>query len=446
MKSVSRTSRDSFGSSFGVLVALAGSAVGLGNLWRFPYLVGQNGGAAFIIVYLVSCFVLVLPIFMAESIIGRRTRLSTFGAMKKLAPGTPWKWLGLLTVFAPIIILSYYSVVGGWSIGYLWQSVTAGFHADAIGTVSSAFGKFIASPGRPLLFHTLFLLGCAWIVSAGVKSGIEKFSKFCLPVLFVLVVVIAVYSVSLPGSQKGVSYLFKPDFSKVTLQTCLDALGQSFFSLSLGMGIVITYSSYISRKENVLATGVGTAVSDLLFAILAGFAIMPAVFAAGIEPGAGAGLIFETLPFIFSKMGATMPVLCSIAAILFFVTILFAALTSCMSLVEVGVAYLIEEKHIRRGWACLWVFLAAWGVGVLSSLHGKFFDFLDMFSSNFLLTVGGLLCVLFVGWRMKKADVEDEFTNGGSLPLNKKTFKVVYFIVRYVAPIAVTIIFVTNFL
>ncbi|MDT3356077.1 MAG: sodium-dependent transporter [Bacteroidota bacterium] len=441
-----KTKRENFGGRAAVIMALAGSAIGLGNIWRFPYMVGENGGAAFVLVYIFATLLISLPIFLAETVIGRRSGANCRGAMEKLAPCSFWKWFGYLSVITPMIIVSYYSVVGGWSLNYLWKACTLSFIRSTPEQIGGMFGDLVSSVWTPIVFHTIFLGLSVLVVAFGVKGGIERVSKFCLPVLFLLIVMISIYSLSLPGSKAGVEYLLKPDFTKLSPRSCAAAMGQSFYSLSLGMGIVITYSSYISRKENVLATGVGTAVSDLLFAILAGFAIMPAVFAAGIEPGAGAGLIFETLPFIFSKMGATMPVLCSIAAILFFVTILFAALTSCMSLVEVGVAYLIEEKHIRRGWACLWVFLAAWGVGVLSSLYGKFFDFLDMFSSNFLLTVGGLLCVLFVGWRMKKADVEDEFTNGGSLPLNKKTFKVVYFIVRYVAPIAVTIIFVTNFL
>ena len=441
-----KTKRENFGGRAAVIMALAGSAIGLGNIWRFPYMVGENGGAAFVLVYIAATLLISLPIFLAETVIGRRSGANCRGAMEKLAPASGWKCFGYLSVITPMIIVSYYSVVGGWSLNYLWKACTLSFLHSSPEQISGMFGELTSSVWTPILFHTLFLGLSVIIVALGVKGGIERVSKFCLPVLFLLIVMIAVYSLSLPGSKAGVEYLLKPDFSKLSPRSCAAAMGQSFYSLSLGMGIVITYSSYISRKEDIMVTGVGTAVSDLLFAILAGFAIMPAVFAAGIEPGAGAGLIFETLPFIFSKMGMTMPILCSIAAILFFVTILFAALTSCMSLIEVGVAYLIEEKHIRRGWACLWVFLGTWVVGVMTSLYGKFFDFLDMFSSNFLLTIGGLLCVIFVGWKMKRSDVEDEFTNGGSLACNRRAFKAVYFIIRYVAPIAVAVIFVTNFL
>ena len=228
--------RELFGGRGAAILAMAGSAIGLGNIWRFPYMVGQTGGAAFIILYLVCCLLLSLPIFLAEAVIGHRTHAGTFGALEQLAPGTKWKWLGLLTVLSPLVILSYYSVVGGWSMDYLWRSLTAGFHADAIGTVSSEFGGFIASPWAPLLCHTLFLGGCAWIVSAGVKSGIEKFNKVTMPLLFVLIVVIMGYSLTLPGSAAGVSYMLKPDFSKITPSAVAAAMGQSFFSLSLGVG------------------------------------------------------------------------------------------------------------------------------------------------------------------------------------------------------------------
>ncbi len=448
--------RELFGGRSAAILALAGSAIGLGNIWRFPYMVGQTGGAAFIIIYLASCLLLSLPIFLAEAIIGHRTHAGTFGAMEQLAPGTKWKWLGLLTVLSPLIILSYYSVVGGWSIGYLWQSVTAGFHADAIGSVSSAFGKFIASPGRALLFHTLFLGGCAWIVSAGVKSGIEKFNKITMPLLFVLIVIILVYAVSLPGARAGVTYLVKPDFSKITPSAVAAAMGQSFFSLSLGVGTILTYSSYIHKKENILVTGLGTVGFDLLFALIAGFAIMPAVFAAGIEPGAGPGLIFETLPYIFAKMGATAPWLSAVVAVLFFVTIVFAAFTSAISMYEVGVAYLVEQKHYTRYRATVVIFLATWTLGALCSLSFgpladvklfglTIFNFCDRLTSNFLMTFGGLLFVLFVGWKMDRRAVRDEFTCGGTVRFNCVVFDAFWFLLRYIAPVAIVIIFLTNF-
>ena len=447
--------RENFGSRMAVIMAMAGSAIGLGNLWRFPYLVGQNGGAAFVVIYIMATLIISLPIFFAESVVGRRSRANCRGAMERLAPGTKWKWTGILVVFTPLWIVSYYSVVGGWSLEYLIQALRLDFIHTAPEAMTGTFESFISRTWAPLACHLAFLLVTVTIVALGVKSGIEKFSKACLPVLFVLVVVIAVYAISLPGAQRGVTYLLKPDFSKVTLDTCLDALGQSFYSLSLGMGIIITYSSYVSKEENLLVSGVGTAISDLLFALLAGLAIMPAVFAAGIEPGSGPGLIFDTLPYIFSQMGLQMPWISSAAAILFFVTILFAALTSSVSLIEVGVAYLTEEKGMKRGGACALLFLLTGAAGVLCSLSFgplsgvkvfglSLFDFADTFASNVLLTVGGLLVVLFVGWKMSRADVYDEFTNGGTKKANVLCFKFFYFLIRYVAPIGVAVLFISN--
>ena len=440
-----------------VIMAMAGSAIGLGNLWRFPYLVGQDGGAAFIVVYVLFSIVISLPIFFAESIVGRRSGKNCRGAFVALAPDSKWRFLGFLMVFTPMWIVSYYSVVGGWSLDYLVQALRLEFTHQAPEALNGSFARFIARPWLPVGCHLAFLAATVAIVALGVKSGIEKFSKICLPLLFILVVLIAVYSISLPGAQKGVAYLLKPDFSKLTLDSCLDALGQSFFSLSLGMGIVITYSSYVSKKENLLVAGAGTAVSDLMFAMLAGFAIMPAVFAASIEPGSGPGLIFDTLPFIFSQMGQTMPWLSAIAAILFFLTVLFSALTSSVSLIEVGVAYLTEERGMKRGWACALLLVTTGVVGALCSLSFgpqadrtilgmSRFDFFDTVASNVLLTIGGLLVVLFVGWKMSREDVRDEFTNGGTKVWNARLFGFFYFLIRYVAPVGVVILFISNLL
>ena len=449
--------RENFGSRMAVIMAFAGSAIGLGNIWRFPYLVGQDGGAAFVVIYVLATLIISLPIFFAESVVGRRTGANCRGAFISLGKGTAWPYLGFLMVFTPLWIVSYYSVVGGWSLEYLVQALRLDFIHTSPEMMSGSFERFISRTWDPLGFHLAFLAVTVTIVALGVKSGIEKFSKICLPILFALVVLIAVYSLTLPGAQKGVAYLFRPDFSKVTIGTCLDALGQSFYSLSLGMGIIITYSSYVSKKENLMASGAGTAVSDLLFAILAGVAIMPAVFAAGIEPGSGPGLIFDTLPYIFARMGLNMPWISSIAAILFFLTILFAALTSSISLIEVGVAYLTEERGFKRGWACLFLFVITGVLGGLCSLSFGpladvkvfdmgLFDLFDTVASNVLLTVGGLLVVLFVGWKMPKADVFDELTNGGTKRRNVRLFNFFYFLIRYVAPVGVAVLILSNLL
>lgn len=443
--------REHFGSGAAAVMAMAGSAIGLGNIWRFPYMVGQNGGAAFIIVYLLAAFFLSLPILLSESIIGRATHANTFGAMEKLAPGTRWKWLGFLTVISPLIILSYYSVVGGWSIEYLIKAAGSGFDEE----VSSLFGEFIVKPWAPLICHTLFLLLTMAVVSAGVKSGIERFNRVSLPLLFILIVVIMVYSLTLPGAYAGVSYLLKPDFSKITPSVVAAAMGQSFFSLSLGVGTILTYSSYMKHSENLFSSGLGTAAFDLLFALIAGFAIMPAVFAAGIEPGAGPGLIFETLPYIFANMGAAAPWLSRTVSILFFLTIVIAALTSSISMCEVGVAYLVEERGMSRAKASLLVFAGTWLLGALCSLSfgplsgfhlfGRtIFDFCDHLTSDYLMTFGSLLFVLFVGWKMPRMTVWNEFTGGGSLRGNVRLFGVVWFLIRYVAPLVILTIFVTN--
>lgn len=447
------TQRESFGTPFAAVLAMAGSAIGLGNIWRFPYMVGQNGAAAFIIVYLLCMLFLALPILLCESIIGRSTQQGTFGALESLAPGSKWKWLGLLTVLSPLIILSYYSVVGGWSIEYFGQSVLRGFSLDA----DTAFDSFISSTWMPLACHTAFLLLTALIVLKGVKSGIEKFNNISMPVLFVTIVAIAIYSLSLPGAWDGVAYLIRPDFSKIDGKAITSAMGQSFFSLSLGVGTILTYSSYMKKDAGLLRSGAGTAGFDLLFAIISGFAIMPAVFAADIEPDAGPTLIFETLPFIFAKMGAASPVLSRMVSALFFFIIVVAALTSSISMYEVGVTHLTERKGFSRRKAVAVIFLGTWTLGVLCSLSfgpladvqlfgNSIFSFCDKLTSNFLMTFGGLLFVIFVGWKMPKELVYNEFTNNGSLTFSSRIFGAVHFLIRYIAPLVIITIFATNFL
>ena len=295
------------------------------------------------------------------------------------------------------------------------------------------------------------------VVVFGIKGGIEKFSKICIPLLFFLILVITVYSLSLPGASKGVSYLVKPDFSKVTIHTFIDALGQSFFSLSLGMGIIITYSSFVNKKENLMVAGLGTSVSDLLFAYLAGFAVMPAVFAAGMEPSSGAGLVFDTLPYIFSQMAVHMPVFSAVAAILFFLAIFIAAITSSVSLIEVGVDYLTTTHKMKRGWACALLFGICGVAGILCSLSFgplsqiklmglSIFDFADNVASDVLLMLGSLIAVILAGWVMPKKVLFRELTNGGSKHGNVKIFPVVYILLRYVAPIGILTLILSSML
>ena len=443
--------RDSFGSRFGALVAMAGSAVGLGNLWRFPYLVGENGGAAFIIVYILMSFLICLPIFICEFVVGRRSQENAYSAFRDLSGGSWWKYVGVMTVLVPIVVTSYYSVVGGWSVEYLFKSFTFSFtHGGSQAAISTMFGDFVSSPWLPLAAHTVFLLTTAVIVAAGIKGGIEKFSKVMMPVLFVIVLGIAIYSMTLPGAKAGLNYLFSPDFSKIDSKACAAALGQAFFSLSIGFGTIMTYASYVSKKENIMFQSTATAVSDLTFALIAGVAIMPAVFAFGLDPQSGPGLVFETLPYVFSQMPAG-----GVVAILFFVALLVAAITSSISMFEVGVAYLVEEKKLQRVGASAIIFAICWVLGAFCSLSfgplsdlklfGRtIFDFFDNLSSNVLMTLGSLLTVLFVGWRLKKTDIYDEFTNGGTIGANVRIFGVLWFLIRYVAPLAIIVIFVSG--
>ena len=442
--------RDSFGSRFGAIVAMAGSAVGLGNLWRFPYLVGENGGAAFIIVYILLSFLICLPIFVSEFVIGRRSQKNAYAAFRDLSGGSEWRWVGLFTVIVPLIVLSYYSVIGGWSVEYLLKSLSFSFSDASRITMNTMFTDFVSSTWAPLATHTVFLLFTTLIVIVGIKDGIEKFSKVMMPLLFIIVVAIAIYSLMLPGASAGVDYLFRPDFSKIDAKACASALGQAFFSLSLGFGTIMTYASYVSKGDNIMTQSAATAISDLMFALIAGVAIMPAVFAFGIDPQAGPGLVFETLPYIFGQMPAG-----GLIAILFFAALLVAALTSSISMLEVAVAYLVEEKKFSRVWACITLFVICWIVGALCSLSfgplshiringGNLFDFFDSLSSNVLMTLGSLFTVLFVGWRLKRTDIYDEFTNGGTLSTNARIFGVLWFLIRYICPLAIISIFMVG--
>jgi NSS family neurotransmitter:Na+ symporter len=392
-----------------------------------------------------------LPIFVSEFVVGRRSQKNAFAALRDLSNGSAWRWVGLFTIIVPLVVLSYYSVIGGWSIEYLLKSVTFSFTGgESQSAFSTMFTDFVSSAWGPLIAHTGFLLVTTLIVIVGIKDGIEKFSKVMMPMLFFIVIGIAIYSVTLPGAKAGLDYLFTPDFSKIDAKAVASALGQAFFSLSLGFGTIMTYASYVDKKENIMFQSTSTAVSDLMFALIAGIAIMPAVFAFGISPQAGPGLVFETLPYVFGQMPAG-----GFIAILFFVALLVAALTSSISMLEVAVAYLVEEKNFSRVAACLVLFAICMVIGVLCSLSfgpladfkiaGRtIFDFFDHLSSNVLMTLGSLIVVLFVGWKMKKPDVFDEFTNGGTLRGNVRLFRILWPLLRYVAPIAILVIFISN--
>ncbi len=434
--------RDSFASSFGVLVAMAGSAVGLGNLWRFPYLVGENGGAAFILIYLGFVILAGMPVMLAEFIIGRRGQASARGAFQKLAPGTHWGIVGVLGVICCLCILSFYSVVGGWCTEYLFKSVCFDFTEGDPENLKTLFSSFSSSVWLPILCHTIFLALTAGVVVAGIQNGIEKFSKVMMPLLFLIIIGIAIRSMTLPGSGSGLRFLFEPNWSKVTSQTFLAALGQAFFSLSLGSCMVVTYASYVKKDANIISLSTQTAVADTLFAIIAGCAIMPAVFAFGISPGEGPDLVFVTLPHIFSQMP-----LGGVIAIFFFVALLLAALTSSIAMLEVIVAFCIEQFNMKRKVAVALVFCGVWILGCLCSLSfgplsnwrvlGKtIFELFDFLSANFLMLIGGLLIVIFAGWKLGKAVVFDEITNGGTHHVPAWLLKTILFLIRFMAPAA----------
>ena len=442
--------RDSFASGLGVLAAMAGSAVGLGNLWRFPYLVGTNGGAAFIIIYLAFVFLLALPIMYSEFIIGRRSQANVFSAYKVLAPGTKWCTVGLIYVLASLFIISFYCLVGGWTINYFWKAISFQFNVADTSVLGGMFNSTVTSSVEPLVFMLIFLGITALIVMAGIKDGIERYTKIMMPMLFIIVVMVAIRSMTLPGAGAGLEFLFKPDFSKVTGNTLLNALGQAFFSLSIGCGTIMTYGSYVNKKENIAGLSAETAITDTTFAIIAGLAIMPAVFAFGISPAEGPGLVFVTLPYIFAQLpfGAFL-------AILFFFMLFIAAITSSISQLEVIVSYLKEEFNMSRKLAIFLSLAVIVIFGVLCSLSQgtladvkifglNFFDFFDQTSANIFLPLGGFFAVIFVGWKMKKPDVVDEFTSGGTRKLNKFFVNFSYYSIKYLAPIVVAVVLISG--
>jgi NSS family neurotransmitter:Na+ symporter len=413
-------------------------------------MVGNNGGAAFIIIYLLFVILLCLPIMFSEFIIGRRTQSNVFGAINKLAPKSPFLSIGVISVVASICIMAFYSVVGGWTLEYIFKSFSPDFLTSNSANLESQFKEASTSSLVPIATHLLFLGLSALIVVAGIKNGIEKYSKILMPALFFLVMLLAIRSMTLDGSSAGIKFLFYPDFSKITGATLIAALGQAFFSLSLGMGCIITYGSYVKKNENLFKVSLMTVAADTGFAILAGLAVMPAVFAFGISPGQGPSLVFITLPQIFAQLPFG-----NVIAIAFFFILFIAAITSSISLLEVIVAYFTEELKLTRKAAVLIAFSIIGVFGTLSSLSngvladvkifGKtFFDLFDYTSSNILLPVGGLLVVMFVGWRMKKADVLDELTNGGSIAIGGIVLKWVMFTIKFLAPVAIALVLLSS--
>jgi len=441
--------RGAFASKIGVVLATAGSAVGLGNIWRFPYETGMNGGAAFIVIYLLCLLLLGLPAMLCEFIVGRRARRNATRAYG----GWPWKAVGYVGVVTGFLIMGFYSVVAGWTLQYIVASAAGQLDGDS-GYIHQYFADFIAHPWKSAAWTVIFVLLTHIIIVRGVQRGIEKASKVMMPVLFVLLLVLVVCSLSLPGSLKGVEFLLRPDFSKVTPATFFDALGQTFFSLSTGMACLVTYASYFNRDVRLMRSGVQIAVIDTLVAILAGLVIFPAAFAVGVQPDAGPSLIFITLPNVFRQAFSSMPLLGWLMSVIFYVLLMLAALTSIISMHETPTAFVAEELGMERRGAARLVTLLAMILGALCALSVgpmpglrlfdmPLFDFLDYITANVLLTLGGLCTLLYVGWVMPSSAVVRQLTNRGTL--RARYLPVFLFVVRWVAPLGMLFIFLHQF-
>jgi NSS family neurotransmitter:Na+ symporter len=440
--------RPTFGSRLGVIFATVGSAVGLGNVWRFPYILGSNGGAAFLLIYFLCALLLGLPVMIAEFYIGRHSKRNVVGAFKTIAPDTKWLLVGYNGVLAAFLILGFYFVIAGWTFEYVFQSIMSSFEGKSTDDFDTEFRLFSSDIYRPLLCTLLFIAITHFIITTGVKKGIERSSILLMPLLFFILIVLCIRSVTLPGAMAGVEFLFKPDFSKINSSVLLSAMGQAFFSLSVGMGCLITYSSYFGKKTNLQRTAFEVTVIDTLVAVLAGVMIFPAVFSFGIEPTAGVELVFITLPNVFGKLP-----LGNLWACIFFLLLSVAALTSTISLHEVATVYLHEERKITRSKAAFIVTLSVTVLAVLSSLSFGimknftvfgliFFDLLDYITAKLMLPLGGMFISIFVGWRIDKKILKTELTNRGTVSFY--FFNIYSFLLKYIAPIAIGFIFLNE--
>ena len=451
------TDRTGFGSKLGVILATAGSAVGLGNVWRFPYMAGENGGAVFIIIYLACVLLLGIPCMISEFIVGRHGQSNTARAYSKLSGGSPWKLVGYMGVLTGFLITGYYAVVTGWCLQYIWAS----FFGQLQGTpdnFKTYFAELSSDPVRPVLW-TFVMLGVAYlIIEHGVRDGIEKASKMMMPTLFILLLIIVVASCMLPNAGKGIEFLFKPDMSKMTGDVFLSALGQSFYSLSIAMGCLCTYASYFSRYTNITTSATQIAIIDSVVAILAGLMIFPAAFSVGVNPDSGPSLIFITLPNVFSQAFGAIPIVGYFVSLLFFVLLSLAGLTSLMSLHEVSTAFFQEEFTLSRKKAALIVTISTAISGAFCSLSlgatdilvfgGKaLFDWFDFITGQIFLPVVGFLTCIFIGWFVPHKVVREEFTNWGTLRSEwyARLFHIYLFLVKYICPMAILFIFLHQF-
>lgn len=439
--------RATLGGKLSAVLVAAGSSVGLGNIWRFPYVAGDNGGGAFLVIYILCVLLLGLPIMVAEFSVGRASHRNAVGAYRALAP--KWSFLGYNGVVAAFLILGFYFVVSGWTAEYMVHSVTGSLaRYTTADEYKSVFENFIQNPWRPVLYTALFVLATHFVIAMGVQKGIERSAKVLMPLLFVILIALSIHSLLMPGGEEGLRFLFRPDFSKVTPSTVLTALGQAFFSLSIGLGCLVTYASYFKNDTNITHTALQVAFIDTLVAVLAGLVIFPAVFSVGIEPTAGPSLVFVTLPAIFNTLPLSM-----VWSTIFFLLLVIAALTSTISLHEVLTVYVQEEWHLSRR-AAAWIVTGACIVlGAAASLSlgawqwlqlgGKsFFDLLDFVTANIMLPAGGFFICIFTGWVLDRRFMPAELTNHGALRLH--LWPLLGMLLRWVCPVVILLIFLDN--
>ncbi len=437
--------RGQFTTRIGAIAATVGSAVGLGNIWRFPYETGQHGGAAFIAIYLLCVIIMGVPVIVAEFIVGRKTHKNVCGALRELAPGKKLHWFSGICIAASIMIISFYSVVCGWIVEYLTKAISGGLSSGSTEDYSTMFGAFVTNPYRSVLWTVLFLLANYLVLKRGLKKGIERVANVMMPMLFILLIVFCVNSLMQPGAGEGIKFLFSPDFSAITPRVAIGAMGQAFFSLSLGLSCLLTYSSYFKDSDSLVKNATTVAILDTLVAVLAGIMIFPVVFSYGMTPEQGPKLIFEVLPAIFQQMPGGY-----VLAVLFFFLLFMASITSTISMSEISIAYFSEELKMSRnqasmlntGIAIVLGSLCALSFGVLSgfTIFGMtLFDLFDYVSSNLLLPFGGIFFSVFVGWILDRSVVEDELSNHGKLKV--RVVKPLIFCLRYVAPVSIVIVF-----
>ena len=449
------TSRGSFGSQLGVILASAGSAVGLGNIWRFPTEVGRGGGAAFILIYLGFILLLALPVMLCEFIIGRSARSNAIGAFQKLSPSKPWIAAGIMGVLGGFLVLSFYSVVAGWTLHYTIQSALGQLQGQCSTNFGAAFNAFVSNPWQPIIYLAVFLLLTHLVVARGIQHGIERYSKLMMPMLLVIILLLVCFSLTMPGATEGIRFLLQPDLNEVTPDVVLGAMGQAFFSLSVGLGCLVTYSSYFSKETRLVRSAMNVCIIDTLVAVLSGFIIFPTVFSVGIAPDAGPGLVFITLPNVFNLTFSEMPVVGYVFALLFYVLLLLAALTSSISMHEICTAFISEHFQTGRHRAAVVVTLICLLLGACCSLSfgswqkvtvfGRgFFDLFDFTVTKFLMPLGGLLMTLFVGWYLDRRLVEQQLTNDGTLSV--RMMRPLLVLIRWVAPIGILVIFLNEIL